>query len=136
MTGKRLIQREISAQLLAVVVAAMAATFGSLPAEASQCGNAAWYQHTEPTASGEPGDPNAFAAAHRTLPFGTHVRVENLANGRSVEVRINDRGPYGAGLIIDVTRAAAAEIGMIEAGTARVRITPIEDGVTLQAGGC
>ncbi len=69
---------------------------------------------------------NALAAAHRFLPFGTHVRVDNLANGRSVVVRINDRGPFVGGRVIDLTRGAAAAIGMIHSGTAKVRITVID----------
>ena len=68
-------------------------------------------------------DPNALAAAHRTLPFGTKVRVENLANGRSVIVRINDRGPFSGGRIIDVTRGAAEQLGMIRSGVVRVKVT-------------
>ena len=75
-----------------------------------------------PTASGEIFDPNAFTAAHPSLPFGTRVRVTNLANDRSVTVRINDRGPYTGGRIIDLSRAAAEEIGMIASGTARVKL--------------
>jgi rare lipoprotein A len=67
-----------------------------------------------------------LAAAHRTLPFGTKVRVENLKNGKSVVVRINDRGPFIRGRVIDVTRAAAVELDMIHTGTARVRVTAID----------
>ncbi len=63
-----------------------------------------------------------YTAAHRTLPFGARVRVENLANGRHVEVRINDRGPFVEGRIIDLSRAAARAIGMLGPGTARVRL--------------
>ena len=74
---------------------------------------------------------SALAAAHRTLPFGTKVRVENLANGKSVVVRINDRGPFAHGRVIDVTRGAAERLGMIRSGTARVRITVIGGGPAL-----
>ena len=74
------------------------------------------------TASGEPFDPTELTAAHRTLPFGTRVRVTNLANGRSVVVRINDRGPYAHGRIIDVSRAAAEKLGMVHRGIVRVRV--------------
>ena len=77
---------------------------------------------------------NVLAAAHRTLPFGTRIRVDNLANGRSVVVRINDRGPYSGRRIIDVTRGAAIELGMINTGTARVRLTALDTGVNLR--GC
>jgi rare lipoprotein A len=74
------------------------------------------------TASGEQFNPNAFTAAHRTLPFGTCLVVQNLSNGRRVRVRINDRGPYAERRIIDVSLAAARELGMIGTGTARVRL--------------
>ena len=79
-------------------------------------------------------DANALAAAHRTLPFGTKVKVENLANGRSVVVRINDRGPFSGGRIIDVTRGAAERLGMIRAGVARVKVTVVGGGQQLS--GC
>ena len=70
------------------------------------------------TASGELFDPNALTMAHRTLPFGTRVRVTNLANQRSVEVVVNDRGPYVAGRIADLSEAAARRIGMVADGVA------------------
>lgn len=79
------------------------------------------------TASGERFDNAAMTAAHRTLPFGTLVRVTNLANGRSVVVRINDRGPFSAGRMIDVSRAAAEEIGLIGPGHAVVELVLIAD---------
>ena len=68
-------------------------------------------------------NPSALTAAHRSLPFGTQVRVKNLRNGRSVVVRINDRGPFTGGRIIDLSKAAAAKLGMISAGTAKVSVT-------------
>jgi rare lipoprotein A len=96
----------------------------ALPAQAlAQRGHASWYALTSKTASGERCDPNALTAAHRTLPFGTRVRVENLKNGRSVVVRINDRGPFVGGRIIDLTKAAAAKLGFLKAGTALVKLT-------------
>jgi rare lipoprotein A len=64
-----------------------------------------------------------MTAAHKTLPFGTRVRVTHLGNGRSVDVRINDRGPYVAGRVIDLSKAAAGAIGMSEQGTARIKLT-------------
>ncbi|MGB3317780.1 MULTISPECIES: septal ring lytic transglycosylase RlpA family protein [Sphingopyxis] len=79
------------------------------------------------TASGEPFDPDELTAAHRTLPFGSKVRVTNIANGQSVVVRINDRGPFGRGRVIDVSHAAAKEIGMHRSGTARVNMTLLDD---------
>ena len=74
------------------------------------------------TAEGASFDPMAFTAAHRTLPFGTVVRITNLANGRTVKVRISDRGPHITGRVIDLSAAAAREIGMQSRGVARVRI--------------
>lgn len=88
-----------------------------------ETGNAAYY-HGRRAASGEQVSATEFTAAHRTLPFGTQVRVTNLQNGRSVVVRINDRGPFGRGRIIDVSRAAARELGMIGSGIAKVRLDP------------
>ncbi|MFC1688344.1 septal ring lytic transglycosylase RlpA family protein [Pseudomonadota bacterium] len=75
------------------------------------------------TASGEPYDKNAMTAAHRTLPFGTQVKVTNLSNQKEVTVRINDRGPHAKGRIIDVSGAAAKKLGLMDSGTAKVRIT-------------
>ncbi len=79
------------------------------------------------TASGERFDNAAMTAAHRTLPFGTLVRVTNLANGRSVIVRINDRGPFSAGRMIDVSRAAADELGLVARGHGMVELAVIAD---------
>jgi rare lipoprotein A len=74
------------------------------------------------TASGERFDPHGFTAAHRTLPLGTKLRVTNVANGRSVIVRVNDRGPFVGRRLIDVSLGAAQEIQMIRTGTAQVRL--------------
>ena len=79
------------------------------------------------TASGERFDPSGMTAAHRTLPFGSMVRVTNLANGQSVVVRINDRGPFGRNRVIDVSHAAAREIGLHRSGTARVSMSLLDD---------
>jgi rare lipoprotein A len=79
--------------------------------------------HGRKTASGVPFDKNALTAAHRTLPFGTRIKVTNLDNGRSVIVTVNDRGPYAHGRILDLSEAAAREIGLISKGTAKARIT-------------
>jgi rare lipoprotein A len=95
------------------------------PRGPSQEGNATFYgreAHGGPTASGERFNMYAMTAAHKTLPMGTRVRVTNLRNGRSVTVRINDRGPYARGRIIDVSYAAAKELGMLEAGVVPVRV--------------
>ena len=74
------------------------------------------------TSSGEISGPKGLTAAHRSLPFGTHVLVTNVRNGKTVMVRINDRGPYGRGRIIDISRAAARELDMIEIGTTMVSV--------------
>jgi rare lipoprotein A len=87
----------------------------------AESGRAAYYGGGR-TASGERSGPNQLTAAHRTLPFGTKVLVTNVHNGRSVIVRINDRGPYGRGRIIDVSIAAARQLGMIGSGIANVTL--------------
>lgn len=79
------------------------------------------------TASGERFNPSQLTAAHRSLPFGSRVRVTNTANGDSVIVRINDRGPFSHGRVIDVSHAAAREIGMHRSGTARVKLVLLDD---------
>ncbi|GAO80863.1 rare lipoprotein A precursor [Sphingopyxis sp. C-1] len=79
------------------------------------------------TASGERFDPAQLTAAHRSLPFGSLVRVTNTSNGDSVVVRINDRGPFAHGRVIDVSTAAAREIGMHRSGTARVKLALLSD---------
>jgi len=79
------------------------------------------------TASGERFDPAQLTAAHRSLPFGSLVRVTNTSNGDSVVVRINDRGPFTHGRVIDVSTAAAREIGMHRSGTARVKLALLSD---------
>jgi rare lipoprotein A len=91
-------------------------------AKADQVGHASWYALHSHTASGEQMNPSELTAAHRSLPFGTRVLVENLANGRSVVVRINDRGPFVGGRIIDVSKAAAESLDMLGSGTAKVRV--------------
>ena len=88
-------------------------------------GIASWYGdpfHGRRTSNGEVYDMHAMTAAHRTLPFQTVVRVHNLDNGKKVEVRLNDRGPFVKGRIIDLSHAAAEEIDMVRPGTARVRL--------------
>lgn len=82
--------------------------------------------HGRLTANGERFDMNAMTAAHKTLPFGTRVRVTNARNGRSVVVRINDRGPFIKGRTIDLSRAAAKRLGFVSRGHARVELDIIE----------
>jgi len=99
---------------------------GAVEAPVVQRGMATFYgreAHGGPTASGERFDMRQMTAAHRTLRFGTRVRVTNTRNGRSVEVRINDRGPYGGkGRIIDLSEAAARRLDMIDAGVVPVTV--------------
>jgi rare lipoprotein A len=91
-----------------------------------QVGTASWYGPSfqgRKTASGELFDQNALTAAHRSLPLGTTVVVTSLATGKSVQVKINDRGPYVRGRKIDLSRAAAQQIGLTKNGVTKVRIT-------------
>ncbi|HSX93546.1 MAG TPA: septal ring lytic transglycosylase RlpA family protein [Hydrogenophaga sp.] len=86
-------------------------------------GLASWYgepHHGRRTANGEVFDMNTLTAAHKTLPFGTRVRVENPATGQAVVVRINDRGPFKPGRVIDLSREAAERIGLVKAGVGPV----------------
>jgi rare lipoprotein A len=95
----------------------------------TESGIASWYGHPyhgRRAASGEVYDMEKMTAAHRTLPFGTWVEVNNLANGRTARVRITDRGPFVGDRIIDLSKTAAREIAMIGPGTARVRLTVVQ----------
>jgi rare lipoprotein A len=98
---------------------------GSLVVTSVLTGMASWYGpgfHGRRSASGEVFNQNAMTAAHRTLPFGTEVRVTNLSNSRQVVVRINDRGPFSHGRVLDLSAAAAQEIGLRNSGVGRVKI--------------
>jgi rare lipoprotein A len=114
--------------VLAVTLILSAITCARLPyapKRGVEVGVASWYGqefHGRPTSSREVFNMNDMTAAHRTLPFGTHVMVTNLENDRSVVVRINDRGPFIRGRIIDLSYAAARVLGLIGPGTARVRL--------------
>ncbi|WP_249671683.1 septal ring lytic transglycosylase RlpA family protein [Pseudomonas abieticivorans] len=95
-----------------------------------ETGSASYYgakHQGKRTASGERFDQHALTAAHRRLPFGTRVLVTNMDNGRKVAVRINDRGPHTRGRLIDVSREAAEQLGMLGSGTARVRVQSLTD---------
>jgi rare lipoprotein A len=97
----------------------------------AQIGIASWYGpgfHGNRTSSGEVYDQYDLTAAHQTLPLGTTVSVTNLNNGRQVEVRVNDRGPFAKDRIIDLSYAAARNLDMIGPGTAPVRVEPVSDG--------
>lgn len=117
--------------LIAMPVAASDAAVESAGDDAPEIGaGQASYFHREMagrrTASGEICDPATLTAAHRTLPFGDHIRVTNQSNGQSVIVRVNDRGPFARGRVIDISYAAAREIGMHRSGTARVTLTQVD----------
>ena len=95
----------------------------------NESGEASYYgakHHGKKTASGERFDQNQLTAAHRTLPFGTRVRVTNLDNNKSVVVRINDRGPYSRKRLIDVSKSAAEQLGMLRSGVAPVRVQSVD----------
>ncbi len=96
----------------------------------SEVGIASWYGpgfHGKLTANGETYNQKAMTAAHKTLPLPTLVKVENLENGKSIVVRVNDRGPYSKGRIIDLTEVGAKRLGMIDKGTARVRVSVLSE---------
>lgn len=101
-------------------------------------GIASWYGddfHGKPTASGEPYDMHAMTAAHKTLPLGTHVKVTSLQNSSSLIVRINDRGPFVPGRIIDLTYSGAHKLGMIERGTIPVLVEAVQVATSHQVNG-
>lgn len=111
--------------LAAAAPARSAPESGRSDGEIIATGRASYYGERfagRPTANGEIFDPSAMTAAHRTLPFGSRVRVTNTSNDRAVVVRINDRGPYAGNRIIDLSRGAAEKIGMIHSGTAEVTL--------------
>jgi rare lipoprotein A len=127
--------RRARAALAALVVTAgCAARREAVRAPAAQEGIASWYGpglHGGRTADGQRFDQQEFTAAHPSLPLGSRVRVTHLASGRSVDVRITDRGPFARGRVIDLSRGAARALGMVESGTARVRVQPV--GTSLRA---
>jgi rare lipoprotein A len=104
-----------SALVAATLTAAMVMGL-SINDAAAQCGRASWYALHSRTASGERMNPSALTAAHRTLPFGTRVKVTNRKNGKSVVVRINDRGPFIKGRVLDLSKGAANRLGFIKSG--------------------
>lgn len=109
-----------------IIAAAMSGLFAhTLGAQAAWVGKASYYNLGGRTASG--GHVGAFTAAHRTLPFGSKVRVTNLKNSRSVVVTVNDRGPFVGGRVIDVSQHAAEALGFRSAGVARVKVEPLSE---------
>jgi rare lipoprotein A len=115
--------------LLALAILALTLPFGAARAGVQE-GVVSWYGerfHNRPTASGELFDVSDLTMAHPSLPFGTRVLVTNLRNGRSVVVRVNDRGPFVGSRIADLSQAAAATLGMLQRGLARARIEVLRD---------
>jgi rare lipoprotein A len=96
------------------------------PTQIASQGVASFYTEDQLTASGEKFDTHDLTAAHPTLPFGTRLRVTNVATGRSVTVRINDRGPYIPGRVVDVSHSAASALGMVESGIAKVKLDVVQ----------
>ena len=116
-------------QGLVAAVVAVVMSFGVTGANAASktyTGKASYYKMGKVTANGERFNPNGLTAAHRSLRFGTLVKVTNLKNGRKVVVRINDRGPFIGGRIIDLSLGAARRIGMISSGIARIKMEVLQ----------
>ena len=116
-------------QYLKVLVFLIFLSLQAVALAGSEEGMASYYAdslHGNLTASEEPYDKDAMTAAHRTLAFGTRVKVTNLDNGKSVELVINDRGPHVKHRIIDVSGAAARQLGLIDSGTAKVSVEVLE----------
>jgi len=122
------------ASLLGGIVLLMLASCATAPAPTpesagGESGIASYYAdrlHGRRTASGERYDRNAYTAAHRRLPFGTNVQVTRLDNGETVTVRINDRGPFVKGRVIDLSYTAAKKLGMLRRGVVRVRVVVLD----------
>jgi rare lipoprotein A len=108
-----------AALAVATVAAGLVAGISSSSATVL-CGRASWYALHSRTASGERMNPAAMTAAHRTLPFGTRIKVTNRNNGKSVVVRINDRGPFVKGRVLDLSRGAARQLGFVKSGHAAI----------------
>ena len=96
------------------------ALFACAGPASAQCGSASWYALYSQTASGEQMNPAELTAAHRTLPFGTKLKVTNQRNGKTVIVRINDRGPFIKGRVIDLSKAAANKLGFVKSGVTNI----------------
>jgi rare lipoprotein A len=133
MVNARPIHARLGALCMLLVLACGCATAGGAVATgraATETGIASYYgreYHGRRTASGEVYDRNRLTAAHPRLPFGSHVRVTNLANGKSVVVTITDRGPFTGRRIIDLSYRAARELDFVREGTARVRVVALGD---------
>jgi rare lipoprotein A len=109
-----------------MLACALCIGFSGVSIAEAQVGMASYYKSGKRTANGERFNPMGYTAAHRSLRFGTKVRVTNLRTGRSVTVRINDRGPFIRGRIIDLSYGAAKAVGLHRSGVAKVRMTIID----------
>lgn len=105
---------------LASIAASMTLLLAPVAEASKGCGGASWYALHSKTASGERMNPSLLTAAHRSMRFGTKLKVTNARNGKAVIVRINDRGPFIRGRVLDLSKAAAKQIGMVQSGTAKV----------------
>lgn len=137
------VRRKYESCLRAVAMAILVLLAGCVSTlttgDSAEEGLASWYgepYHGRPTASGPIYDQHALTAAHRTLPFGTRIAVTRLDTGRRVEVVVNDRGPFVAGRIVDVSRAAAERLQLIGPGVARVRIEVLARGDGMRGSRC
>lgn len=122
----------MTARTLRAAAIATAVALGSLAAptiaQAKQCGSASWYGpgfHGRTTANGERFDQNQMTAAHKRLPFGSKIRVTNQLNGKSLTLRVNDRGPFAKGRILDASAAAAQKLGFKRRGHAPVCVSVV-----------
>lgn len=118
-------KQSILMTLLSLVIVPM-----FVSAQQEELGLASFYSdlfHGKPTASGELYDKNKLTAAHKTLPFGTSIKITRLDNGKSVVVRVNDRGPYISGRIVEISKAAAEKIGLDKDGVTRVKVEVVKD---------
>ena len=137
--------------VIATALVAFSSSVFSLPSEAATRRSAATYRskalsegtasfystqfHGRKTANGETFNMNQLTAAHPSLPFGTLVKVTNMDNGKNVVVRINDRGPYVKGRIIDLSKSAARKIGILKEGVAQVKVEPVKPTINTQVAG-
>jgi rare lipoprotein A len=119
---------ELKRPALAGIIAAAFISLAGTSVANAQCGKASWYGpgfHGRSTASGERFNQSSLTAAHKSLPFGTKLRVTNKRNGKSVIVRVNDRGPFVRGRMLDLSKGAASQIGIVRSGSAAVCIAQI-----------
>lgn len=130
MRSRSILRHSLIAALVLCIALLTGCAHRARPALGSvEVGTASWYGedfHGKPTASGEPYDMYGISAAHKTIPLGSTVRVTNLGNGNQVIVPINDRGPFVGDRIIDMSYGAARQLGMVDAGLARVRVEVLE----------